>query len=247
MASSSEEAEEEEEYGKIRCPTGSAVLTGPNQYGSLRTPYVIHAVGPDYRNFAGSASEPLDDNDDDDGYGVEYYGGDANFGAHRRPVEAGHLLLQSAYTRSLDLAASHGLRQVAFPLLSAGVYRAYVPLDRILELAVTAIADWSRGDSRGAAAHRRLAPTPEQSRDPLEVVLCAYAPDEVRALVRAGHRVLAPELPAADATGMEAKAAERDRRTSSRLPPQPPTAATAFRTNDSSPSSSWKKSTLAEL
>ena len=33
----------------IRCPTGSAVITGPNSYGKLHTPYVIHAVGPDFR------------------------------------------------------------------------------------------------------------------------------------------------------------------------------------------------------
>jgi O-acetyl-ADP-ribose deacetylase (regulator of RNase III) len=35
----------------IRCKTGSAVLTGPNSYGKLGTSYVIHAVGPDYKQF----------------------------------------------------------------------------------------------------------------------------------------------------------------------------------------------------
>lgn len=35
----------------IRCKTGSAVPTGPNSYGKLRTSYVIHAVGPDYGQF----------------------------------------------------------------------------------------------------------------------------------------------------------------------------------------------------
>jgi O-acetyl-ADP-ribose deacetylase (regulator of RNase III) len=35
----------------IRCKTGSAVPTGPNSYGKLRTSYVIHAVGPDYVQF----------------------------------------------------------------------------------------------------------------------------------------------------------------------------------------------------
>ena len=33
----------------VRCPTGSAVITGPNSYGKLNTPYVIHAVGPDFQ------------------------------------------------------------------------------------------------------------------------------------------------------------------------------------------------------
>jgi O-acetyl-ADP-ribose deacetylase (regulator of RNase III) len=35
----------------IRCPTGSAVVTGPNVYGQLKVPYVIHAVGPCYYDF----------------------------------------------------------------------------------------------------------------------------------------------------------------------------------------------------
>jgi len=34
-----------------RCPTGQAVITGPGSYGSLRVPYVIHAVGPNYMMF----------------------------------------------------------------------------------------------------------------------------------------------------------------------------------------------------
>jgi O-acetyl-ADP-ribose deacetylase (regulator of RNase III) len=32
----------------IRCLTGDAAITGPNQYGTIGTPYVIHAVGPAY-------------------------------------------------------------------------------------------------------------------------------------------------------------------------------------------------------
>ena len=35
----------------IRCPTGRAVITGPNSYGKLHVPYVIHAVGPNYLQF----------------------------------------------------------------------------------------------------------------------------------------------------------------------------------------------------
>ena len=37
------------ERDNIRCPKGQAKITGPNRYGNLRTPYVIHAVGADYR------------------------------------------------------------------------------------------------------------------------------------------------------------------------------------------------------
>ena len=41
----------------VRCPTGSAVITGPNSYDKLNTPYVIHAVGPDFRKFGHSLGE----------------------------------------------------------------------------------------------------------------------------------------------------------------------------------------------
>jgi O-acetyl-ADP-ribose deacetylase (regulator of RNase III) len=50
---------------EIRCPTGSAVITGPNNYGSLKVPYVIHAVGPIYFQFPDNNNN----NDDDDSSG----------------------------------------------------------------------------------------------------------------------------------------------------------------------------------
>jgi O-acetyl-ADP-ribose deacetylase (regulator of RNase III) len=40
-----------------RCLTGSAAITGPNTYGKLKTPYVIHAVGPNFWDFVGRESE----------------------------------------------------------------------------------------------------------------------------------------------------------------------------------------------
>lgn len=40
-----------------RCLTGSATITGPNTYGTLKTPYVIHAVGPNFWDFIGRESE----------------------------------------------------------------------------------------------------------------------------------------------------------------------------------------------
>ena len=36
--------------GGIRCPTGQAKVTGPDKFGSIGVPYVIHAVGPNYAN-----------------------------------------------------------------------------------------------------------------------------------------------------------------------------------------------------
>ena len=36
----------------IRCLTGGCVLTGPGDYGKLKVPYVIHAVGPNYNLYS---------------------------------------------------------------------------------------------------------------------------------------------------------------------------------------------------
>jgi O-acetyl-ADP-ribose deacetylase len=35
----------------IRCQTGSAVTTGPGDYGDLNVPFVVHAVGPNYHHY----------------------------------------------------------------------------------------------------------------------------------------------------------------------------------------------------
>lgn len=67
------------------CATGDAKITrGYN----LQAKYVIHAVGPVYRD-----------------------------GAHGEPE-----LLASAYRRALELAHAHGLKSIAFPAISTGVY-----------------------------------------------------------------------------------------------------------------------------
>mmetsp|Transcript_24917 Transcript_24917/g.33028 ORF Transcript_24917/g.33028 Transcript_24917/m.33028 type:complete len:251 (-) Transcript_24917:1299-2051(-) len=41
----------EKGWGNVRCKTGDAKITGPNSYGSLHVPFVIHAVGPNYRAY----------------------------------------------------------------------------------------------------------------------------------------------------------------------------------------------------
>ncbi|MBN9049670.1 MAG: O-acetyl-ADP-ribose deacetylase [Rhizobiales bacterium] len=48
-------------------------------------------------------------------------------------------LLTSCYQRSLVLAAAHGLRSVAFPAISTGVYR--FPADRAARIAVATVRD----------------------------------------------------------------------------------------------------------
>jgi len=74
-------------------------------------------------------------------------------------------LLASAYTNSLALAEAHGLRSVAFPAISTGVYA--FPADRAARIAVATVAEWLRGSphfarvvfccfgAASAAHHRR--------------------------------------------------------------------------------------------
>lgn len=76
----------QEEARKIgHCPTAQAVITTG---GNLKAKYVIHTVGPVYRD-----------------------------GRHGEPD-----LLASAYRESLKLASSRGIKSLAFPSLSTGVY-----------------------------------------------------------------------------------------------------------------------------
>jgi len=49
-------------------------------------------------------------------------------------------LLASCYRRSLDLSVEHGLRSIAFPAISTGVYR--FPLERATLIAVTTVRDF---------------------------------------------------------------------------------------------------------
>ncbi len=67
------------------CPPGEARITTG---GNLKARYVIHTVGPVYKD-----------------------------GLHREPE-----LLASCYRESLKLASSKGLKSVAFPSISTGVY-----------------------------------------------------------------------------------------------------------------------------
>ena len=89
------------------CPTGDARITTG---GNLRARYVIHAVGPIYRD--GRQGEPA--------------------------------LLASAYRRSLEVAAAHGVRRLAFPSISTGVY-AY-PIAQAARIALGTVQDYLAGD-----------------------------------------------------------------------------------------------------
>ncbi len=84
------------------CPTGDARTTAG---GRLKARYVIHTVGPVYRD--GSRGE------------------------------AG--LLASAYRRSLEEAAAHGVTSIAFPSISTGAYR--YPIGEASRLALRTVAE----------------------------------------------------------------------------------------------------------
>ena len=83
------------------CATGDAKLTGG---GRLRARFVVHAVGPVYRD-----------------------------GRHGEPE-----LLASAYRRSLEVVAAHGVRSIAFPSISTGAYR--FPITEAAPLALATVA-----------------------------------------------------------------------------------------------------------
>ncbi len=83
------------------CPTGEARLTKGYR---LPAKYVIHTVGPVYRD--GTGGEPA--------------------------------LLRSCHEASLSLAVEHGIRTIAFPAISCGVYG--YPIDDAARIALSATA-----------------------------------------------------------------------------------------------------------
>ena len=83
------------------CPTGDARLTKGYR---LPAKYIIHAVGPVYRD-----------------------------GLHGEPE-----LLRSCYTQCLRLAARQGIRSIAFPAISCGIYG--YPLPDAALIAVDAVS-----------------------------------------------------------------------------------------------------------
>jgi O-acetyl-ADP-ribose deacetylase len=89
------------------CPTGQAKITRGYR---LPAKFVIHAVGPRYRD-----------------------------GLHGEPE-----LLASCYTESLKLAVANGVRSIAFPAISCGIYG--YPIPDASNIAVRTIADFLAGN-----------------------------------------------------------------------------------------------------
>lgn len=85
------------------CATGDAKVTSA---GRMPAKYVIHTVGPVYRD-----------------------------GQHREPE-----LLASCYRRSLEVAADHGVRSIAFPAISCGAYG--YPIREAARIAVDTVKEY---------------------------------------------------------------------------------------------------------
>jgi len=90
-----------------RCPIGEARITKGYR---LPARYVIHAVGPRYRD-----------------------------GEHGEPD-----LLAGCYRKSLDLAVAHGVRTIAFPAISCGIYG--YPIPAAARIAVGTVATYLAND-----------------------------------------------------------------------------------------------------
>ena len=85
------------------CPTGEARLTTG---GNLKARYVIHTVGPVYKD-----------------------------GRNHEPE-----LLASCYRESLKLASANGIKSLAFPSISTGVYG--YPMEDAAKVALKAVSDY---------------------------------------------------------------------------------------------------------
>ena len=85
------------------CPTGQAKITKGYR---LPAKFVIHAVGPRYRD-----------------------------GKHGEPE-----LLASCYSESLKIAVANGVRSIAFPAISCGIYG--YPIPKAARIAVRTVADF---------------------------------------------------------------------------------------------------------
>ncbi|KAG7366307.1 Appr-1-p processing protein [Nitzschia inconspicua] len=104
----------------VRCETGSAVITGPGDYGKLHVPYVVHAVGPAYFQYQGMIMEGREDD----------------------PFALPDSLLFSAYKESLQRCQENGITDVGFSLLSAGIFRGERSMPKVLAIGIIAIRDW---------------------------------------------------------------------------------------------------------
>ena len=88
----------------------------------------------------------------------------------------------------MKIAHELGCKDIAFCLISAGVFRGHVPLDKVLSLGIQGILDFyqstnfavKKEEGEGIAKGK----DPEMKSPPLTVCLCAFTPEEQRALAK---------------------------------------------------------------
>ena len=88
-------------------------------------------------------------------------------------------LLRSAYLSSLAVCHKHGVTDVAFSLLSAGVYRGRKNIKDVLTIGVKAIQDWDENHQPSTYS----AATNNGSSSLTTVTLCGYSEQEVAMLM----------------------------------------------------------------
>lgn len=119
--------------------------------GDLAAKFVCHAVGPDLRD-----AESKED------------------------LRQGLGLLRSAYTESLSVASAHGVRSIAFSLISSGIFRGHVSVDAILKIAIDSIFDFVQ-------LHRETTSIED-------ILICGFTPNEYDSLGRIWESRSAPPV-----------------------------------------------------
>ncbi len=100
----------------MRCKTGDAKITQSGYpYNELKSDWVIHAVGPNYKVMCGGGNMKIEDIDK---------------------------LLYSSYARSMLLCKEKGIKSVGFCLISSGLFRGQKSLDDVLQIGIEAIRDY---------------------------------------------------------------------------------------------------------
>jgi len=87
-------------------------------------------------------------------------------------LDKGDDLLISAYSNALARAKEHGLKTVAFSLISSGVYRGPHSLEHVLEIGVRSIRDFAYAGAE-------------------EIVMCAFTSEEAEALTTVAEGIFA--------------------------------------------------------
>ncbi|CAJ1925425.1 unnamed protein product [Cylindrotheca closterium] len=96
-----------------------------------------------------------------------------------RDLAEPNALLQSAYTTSLQVAQANGISEVAFALLSAGVFRGQQTLEEVLSIAIRGVQDFVQQNDEGETVIE-------------EISLVAFSSREQKVLLEVATKLLSP-------------------------------------------------------